>query len=231
MQHLLHESIECCIGLAGLATRVTALLKMGGSFVRRSDTTFGWGPSRSTSIAESGMKSHQVIGILAGIALLGATVAHAADWPQWRGANRDARASGFKVPQTWPKELNQKWKTEVGEGDATPALVGDRVYVFARQGSDEVTLCLNAADGKEIWRDKYPAATVNGPSSREHSGPRSSPAVAEGKVVTFGVAGVLSCLDADKGTVVWRKESNKEFSPAWPMFYTAMSPLIVDGLC
>jgi hypothetical protein len=45
----------------------------------------------------------------------------AQDWPQWRGANRDAKASGFETPKTWPKELAQKWKVEVGSGDATPA--------------------------------------------------------------------------------------------------------------
>ena len=43
------------------------------------------------------------------------------EWPQWRGANRDAKAPDFKAPKTWPKELTQKWKVMVGEGVATPA--------------------------------------------------------------------------------------------------------------
>ena len=38
----------------------------------------------------------------------------------------------------------------MGSGDATPALVGDKLYVFARQSADEVILCLNAADGKRV---------------------------------------------------------------------------------
>src|SRR5579884_1936438 len=131
------------------------------------------------------------LGIFCGsIALFGSGLGLAADWPQWRGPNRDARATDFKAPETWPKELNQKWKTTVGTGDATPALVGDRVYVFARQGGDEVTWCLNAADGKEVWHEKYPTVQVSGPASA-HGGPRASPAVSEGKVVTFGVGGVL----------------------------------------
>ena len=88
----------------------------------------------------------------------------------------------------------------MGSGDATPALVGDKLYVFARPGDDEVTLCLNAGDGKELWRDKYAAQAVTGAAAR-HPGPRSSPAVAEGKVVTLGVGGVLSCLDAATGDV------------------------------
>src|SRR5579859_5973786 len=89
--------------------------------------------------------------------IVGASVTRAQDWPQWRGPNRDAKATGFTAPKTWPKELTQKWKISVGEGVATPALVGDKLYVFCRQGGDEVIRCLSAADGKELWQDKYAA--------------------------------------------------------------------------
>jgi len=168
------------------------------------------------------------IGVIAGCAiLLSAGSAFAQDWPQWRGANRDGKVTGFTAPQTWPKALTQKWKKTVGSGDATPALVGERVYVFARQGGDEVTLCLDAKDGNELWRDKYAAQAVTGPSAR-HPGPRSSPTVADGKVVTLGVGGVLSCLEAAKGALLWRKD---EFPKVVPKYFTAMSPIVVDGMC
>src|SRR5947199_5062568 len=85
-------------------------------------------------------------GVVVGCAvLLSASRLRAQDWPQWRGPNRDARATGFKAPTTWPKELKQQWKVTVGEGVATPALVGDRLYVFAREGGNEVLRCLDAA--------------------------------------------------------------------------------------
>ncbi|HLJ93988.1 MAG TPA: PQQ-binding-like beta-propeller repeat protein [Gemmataceae bacterium] len=159
-------------------------------------------------------------------ALLSASGVYAQDWPQWRGPHRDAKVQGFKVPQTWPKELTQKWKVTVGTGDATPALVGDKLYVFSRQGSDEVLRCLDATTGKEAWQDKYPAPTVSGPASG-HGGPRSSPAVADGKVVTLGVSGILSCYDAATGKKLWRKDEIQ----GYPRFYTSSSPIIVDGLC
>jgi len=160
------------------------------------------------------------------VILIAAGCALGKDWPQWRGPNRDGKVSGFTAPKKWPKELTQKWKTTVGLGDATPALVGDKLYVFTRQGNEEVTLCLDASSGKEVWRDKYVAQAVTGAAAR-HPGPRSSPAVAEGKVVTLGVGGVLSCLDAATSKVVWRKDP---FPKVVPRFFTAMSPIIVDGM-
>ncbi len=150
---------------------------------------------------------------------------HAADWPQWRGPNRDSKIAGFTAPATWPKELSQKWKAAVGVGEASPALVGGKVYVFARQGGDEVTTCLDADSGKEIWNDKYAAVEVTGPAG-QHPGTRSSPAVAEGKVCTLGVGGVVSCLDAAGGKVAWRKDTK-----AWPNFFTSFSPIVVEGKC
>jgi outer membrane protein assembly factor BamB len=102
--------------------------------------------------------------------------------------------TGFKAPQTWPKELGQKWKVTVGNGVATPALVGDKLYVFAREGGSEVIRCLNSGDGKELWQEKYDALPAEGPAG-QFPGPRSSPTVVDGKVVTLGVRGVLSCLD------------------------------------
>jgi outer membrane protein assembly factor BamB len=153
--------------------------------------------------------------------------AGAGDWPQWRGPSRDAKATGFEGPKTWPKELTQKWKVPVGEGVATPALVGDKLYVFARQGGNEVTRCLDAAIGKELWQEKYESGGATGPASG-FSGPRSSPAVADGKVVTLGVRGTLSCLEAATGKVVWRKN---DFPGTLPRFFASCSPIIVDGLC
>jgi outer membrane protein assembly factor BamB len=146
---------------------------------------------------------------------------NAQDWPQWRGSQRDARATGFRAPATWPKELVQKWKVTVGEGVATPALVGDRLYVFSRQNDFEMTRCLSVSEGKEVWQDKYESLGASGPAAG-FSGPRSSPAVSGGKVVTLGVRGMVSGLDAATGKVLWRKD---DFH-AYPNFHPSSSPVV-----
>ncbi|MHC4439378.1 MAG: hypothetical protein ACYS3S_18645, partial [Planctomycetota bacterium] len=59
------------------------------------------------------------------VILICASCVFAQDWPQWRGAKRDGKASGFKTPAQWPDELKLRWKIKVGSGDSTPALVKD----------------------------------------------------------------------------------------------------------
>ena len=155
----------------------------------------------------------------------------AQDWPQWRGPNRDGKLSGFVPPQSWPKELTQKWKVAVGVGDSSPALVGNKLYTFGRQGTDEVISCLDAASGKVLWQEVYPAQfVVTGVSSR-HPGTRSSPVVAEGKLCVLGVGGILSCVDAATGKVLWRKQSAADYLDTAYQFESSMSPIVVEGLC
>jgi outer membrane protein assembly factor BamB len=158
------------------------------------------------------------------IALLPAA-AFAADWPQWRGPDRDGRTSGFAVPADWPKELTKKWSVSVGEGVATPALVAGRLYVFTREGGGEVLRCLDAATGQEQWKDSYEEPPVTGPAG-QFPGPRSSPTVADGKILTLGVSGTVSCVEAASGKVLWRKS---KFADR-PRFFTSCSPLVAAGL-
>lgn len=151
----------------------------------------------------------------------------AQDWPQYLGENRAARAV-FNVPKLWPKELPQKWRVTVGDGVATPALVGDRLYVFSRQEGGEILRCLEAATGKEIWKsEKLDVLPAERPA-QDFAGPRSSPTVAEGKVITLGLRGTLSCHDAKDGKLLWRKE---DFKGVFPRFFTSASPVVTEGLC
>jgi len=160
------------------------------------------------------------------------TITFAQDWPQWRGLNRDGKVSGFESPAVWPGQLTRIWRTDLGLGDASPALVGERLYLFVQQEAEEVTLCLDANTGKVIWENRHTPRLEPGlykdPFRFQHPGPRSSPTVADGKVVNLGVGGTLSCLDTETGKVLWR---NEEHTKAVPMFFTAMSPIVVDGMC
>jgi outer membrane protein assembly factor BamB len=99
--------------------------------------------------------------------------------------------------------------------------------VFSRQDGNEITRCLNAAGGDELWQEKYAAEGATGPASG-FSGPRSSPTVFDGKIVTLGVRGTLSCLEAASGAKLWRKS---DYQDSLPRFFTSCSPIVVNGLC
>lgn len=153
-----------------------------------------------------------------------------ADWPQWRGQNRDGLVSDASIPQAWPKELKQEWKVTVGLGHSSPVVANGRIYVFARQGEEEVLLCLNSATGKQIWSSSQPIAYEMHNAARAHGkGPKSTPVLYDGNVYTFGITGVLSGHDARTGKLKWRREFSQQYPKTSPLFGTAMSPLVLNG--
>ena len=147
------------------------------------------------------------------------------DWPQWRGPNRDGSVSAFDVPASWPAGLTEQWRVEVGFGYATPLLVGERVYMFSRQGEDEVMLALDPGSGETLWRTSYPAPFQMMAATRRHGpGPKSTPTYADGRLFTLGISGIVTAFDAETGRQLWQMPGG----PVQPLYHTGMSPF-VDG--
>jgi len=171
------------------------------------------------------MHTLRMLGRIAAVSLALAPVATAQDWPQWRGPNRDGAVASFREPASWPQALTARWKVEVGTGYATPLVVGDRIYAFARQGNDEVMMALDAGSGTVVWRTGYPASFSMTPATARHGpGPKSTPTFAGGRLFTLGMTGLVTAFDAATGRRLWQHPA----PPAQPMFHTSMSP-VVDG--
>ena len=170
--------------------------------------------------------------ILTGNAIILLTTASlAADWPQWRGPNRDAYVADAAIPSTWPKALKEEWKVTVGVGHSSPIVANGKIYVFARQDEAEVLLCLDVVTGNETWRSSQPISYEMNPAAMGHGkGPKSTPAVSNGNVYTFGITGVLSCHDARTGKLKWRREFSKQYPNTSPLYGTAMSPVVDNGV-
>ena len=151
----------------------------------------------------------------------------AGDWPQFRGPGRDGVVASFAPPASWPDRLTRKWKVEVGLGYATPVLVGDRVYMFSRQGEDEVLAAHDAASGTRIWTYKYAAPfTISPAAARHEKGPKSTPTFADGRLFILGMSGIVTAVDAATGKQVWQKAATQP----QPLYHTGMSPLVDRGL-
>jgi len=154
----------------------------------------------------------------------------AQDWPQWRGPGRDGIAS-LPPGSAWPKSLKLAWKASVGEGHSSPVVAGDRVFVFARQGEVEELLALDLGTGRVLWRQGEPVPyTVNAAAMSHGKGPKSTPAVRDGKVYTLGISGMLTCREAATGRVVWRMDPKGRFRETSPLYGAAQSPLLDAGL-
>ena len=81
------------------------------------------------------------------------------------------------MPDTWPDQLTRQWAVEIGDGYATPLVVGDFIYTFTRRDGDEVMSALNASTGDALWSNGLPG-TVYGSrqmtrSTATHSGIRT----------------------------------------------------------
>jgi outer membrane protein assembly factor BamB len=169
----------------------------------------------------------QVLSLL--FATTAGVLAESPSWTGWRGQDRDARVEAFVPPKVWPEKLERVWSVEVGSGYATPLVVGDRIYQHARQGGEEVLWCLELETGKPVWRKSAPVEFEAGRGGDEHGlGPKSTPTIADGRVFTLSITGVLSAWSAEDGKPLWKRDFSERFEEAHPYWGTATSP-IIDG--
>ena len=82
--------------------------------------------------------------------------AHADDWPQWRGPNRDGVYSETGLLESFPTEgLKVRWRTPVGWGWSSPVVTQGRVFVadskLMRPNPQERLHCYEETTGKSLW--------------------------------------------------------------------------------
>src|SRR5437868_14344650 len=84
-----------------------------------------------------------------------------AGWTRFRGPNGQGIATaGAKPPVEFGPEINVGWRADVAKGVSSPIVTGDRIFLTAVEKNSLVTLCLNARDGKTIWRQAAPAGAL-----------------------------------------------------------------------
>jgi len=169
---------------------------------------------------------------LAGLSLLclvcGSAVALAADWPQWRGPNRDDISTETGLLKDWPAGgPHLVWKTTVlGAGYSGISVVGDRLYSAGDIGDASEVLALSAADGKQVWATKF--GKSGAPGWGGFAGPRATPTVDGDLLYIVNQWGEMVCLNSADGKEVWRKDFTKDFGGQRPEWGFSESPL-VDG--
>lgn len=155
----------------------------------------------------------------------------AADWPWYRGLNH-LGVSGEKILTTWPSEGPKLlWRAPLGPSFGSFVVSGGKAFCFIQRKVDEqdreVALALDANTGKELWAVPLGKATYD---RQGGDGPRSTPAVAGGRVYFLGAYQVLTCLDAETGKQIWQHDIVSEFSGRIIKWNSAASPLLGDDL-
>ena len=157
--------------------------------------------------------------------------AHADDWSQWRGANRDGVWKEKDVIEKFDgPEIKIRWRAPISNGYSGPTVANGRVYVMDRvvePKERERVHCLDWETGKMLWTHAYDCAYRG---FQFPNGPRASVTVNDGRAYSIGSMGNLNCFDAATGKVLWSKDLNTEYKIRMPMWGIAASPLIEGDL-
>ena len=158
----------------------------------------------------------------------------AADWPQWRGPDRDGTWTETGIVSAFPPTgLIPKWKASIGYGYSTPIVAKGRLYltdlVVENTSVHERVLCFNARSGKRVWMAQHESPAPDwffNPAQMR--GPGSTPIIHNGRVYALSMFFVLKCLDARTGTVIWKRDLAADYQ--LPPSSLDASPLVDRSL-
>ena len=155
--------------------------------------------------------------------------ARAGDWPQILGPHRTGIADpDEQLADTWPAAGPQEiWRRPVGSGYAGVAVVDGSAFLFHRINNREITEALDVTTGKVIWKTDHP--TRFRPQVGGGDGPLCTPTVFNNKVITFGAQGMLTCLNAQTGEVLWQHRTHEELDAGEGYFGSGSSPIVIGN--
>lgn len=163
----------------------------------------------------------------ASVGAVSAVPSSGADWPGFRGPNRNGLSGETGLLRSWGAGGPQRlWSVTLGEGHAGAAVYGSKVYVldYDQSARADKLICLDFASGRPLWQQSYPC-----PIKNNHGLSRTVPAVDGKYVVSLGPLGMVMCCEASSGKVVWKHDLVKEYGTVIPEWYAGQCPLIENG--
>jgi len=156
---------------------------------------------RQTDPLEIKPRVHWTILLLLSVFLAPAT---RAQWTQYGGPSQDFSIEDQGIAEEWPNNgLRTIWSRKLGEGYSAILAEADRLYTMYRDGKNEVVISLDAKTGKTLWEYKYESTPLEGIDANYGTGPNATPLLTDGLLYTISIAGVMHCLDAETGSLLW----------------------------
>lgn len=151
------------------------------------------------------------------------------DWPIFLGPTRDNKSPEKGVLTDWSDgKLKIVWQRELGTSYGIGTISQGRYFQFDRFKDKARLYCLNAETGKELWRFEYP--TEYRDTLGYNNGPRCSPIVDGNRVYIFGAEGMLHCLQAVDGKLVWQVATTEKYGVVQNFFGVGSTPAIEGDL-
>lgn len=155
------------------------------------------------------------------------------DWPHFLGPNRDSKSPETGLITPWPAEGPRiVWQMPVGTGYGIGSTSHGRYYHFDRVDRDGAgwgrCRCLNAETGAELWEFEYPTAYED--ILGYNNGPRCSPTLDGDRLYLFGAEGMLHCLQAVDGKLIWKLDTSQKYGVVQNFFGVGSTPVIEGDL-
>ncbi len=156
---------------------------------------------------------------------LGPVLFTGADWPQWRGPNHDGISQETGLAPSWPAEGPKVlWRLPLAGGFSSVVVAGGVACTMNGTEEGEFVVAVDQEKGSILWKTRIGNLFVD---EEYGSGPRATPAIADGRIYAFGGTGALACLDAKTGQQQWGFSVVEKFGTENAEFGASASPLVV----
>ena len=159
----------------------------------------------------------------------GPAAAQADSWPGFRGAGT-SHSLGEDLPVSWSEDENLAWTLPLtGQGQSSPVVVGDRVFVTSIRGAKKehcIIACVSLASGELLWQRTF-AASHRQELSDMVTQAAPTPAADTARVYALFESGDIFALD-HQGNLLWQRALVSDYGEFEGNHGVGSSPVLVD---